>query len=547
METKSRLAATLMVCLLVAVGCTDPDAPKNETPGSTLAVERGAWLTTACDLPAKHVDLIAHGNRPGRSPDIALVPSYPNFFGTFAVTTHSGPWNYLQRVPIAFYGPGHIRAQGRMTAGPGTTVADIAPTLAELVGLDWPDDRPGRVLDEVLLPAEERPTPPKLVVFVVWDGGGWNVLDNWPRKWPTLKRLGNEGSLVTDAVVGSSPSVTPAVHATFGAGAFPEQHGITDIWLRDGQDVRDSYQDSSPDALLIPSFADLFDQSVGNASFVGMIAERGWHLGMMGHGAGTQGGDKDVAVLTKEEEIFTNSDFYSLPNRVRQVEGMERDIRKADAEDGQIDGQWLGHDLSTVKGRGPSPVPTMFQTRLVKELLRRDFGRDAIPDLFFTNYKEIDITGHVFNMIGKEVGSLVRHTDDQLAKIVGFLDNKVGEQNWVLALTADHGQGPDPLSFGAWPMNINELVADVAKEFGSTVEKLIQAKRPTGLFFDPKVLKAKNIKLERIADFLTAYRLRDNATTEIRSEYEDRAGEKLFAGAFPYNRIDEIQECTRSS
>src|SRR5918997_1552601 len=35
--------------------------------------------------------------------------------------------------------------------------------------------------------------PPRLVVVVVWDGGGWNVLERWPDAWPTLGRMMRAG------------------------------------------------------------------------------------------------------------------------------------------------------------------------------------------------------------------------------------------------------------------------------------------------------------------------------------------------------------------
>src|SRR3712207_8270518 len=42
-----------------------------------------------------------------------------------------------------------------------------------------------------------------------------------------------------------------------------------------------------------------------------------------------------------------------------------------------------------------SPVWTLYQTRLLKEMLaREDFGENRVPDLFFTNYKQVDDVGH---------------------------------------------------------------------------------------------------------------------------------------------------------
>ena len=43
---------------------------------------------------------------------------------------HVGPWDYIQHVPMLWYGPGDIKAQGGI--GGNVTLADIAPTQAKI-------------------------------------------------------------------------------------------------------------------------------------------------------------------------------------------------------------------------------------------------------------------------------------------------------------------------------------------------------------------------------------------------------------------------------
>ncbi len=231
-----------------------PDEPATATPTQSPPPPKtepvGAWFRRACQEPPAYIKLLERGYYPGRSPDIVMTANKPDYFGSFAVTSHSGPWRYVQRVPLVFYGPGYIRSGGGVAIAGGSTVADLAPTMAELLGHQLPDAPGGHVLDEVLLPAEQRPIPPKVIVVVVWDGGGWNVLEEWPHAWPHLKSLMRRGTSVTNAMVGSSPSVTPAVHATMGTGVFPDRHGIIDIPLRDGDRMAVSYPKNSPRYLL---------------------------------------------------------------------------------------------------------------------------------------------------------------------------------------------------------------------------------------------------------------------------------------------------------
>ena len=55
----------------------------------------------ACSLPHDELVRIWRGTYPGRSGDIIVVPDEPNFLG--ASFPHSGPWDYLQEVPLLFY------------------------------------------------------------------------------------------------------------------------------------------------------------------------------------------------------------------------------------------------------------------------------------------------------------------------------------------------------------------------------------------------------------------------------------------------------------
>jgi predicted AlkP superfamily pyrophosphatase or phosphodiesterase len=63
-------------------------------------------------------------------------------------TTHGSPWSYDTRVPLLWYGPSVRRG---VHAGP-VSIADIAPTLAAILGITAPAGSQGRVLEDVLRP-----------------------------------------------------------------------------------------------------------------------------------------------------------------------------------------------------------------------------------------------------------------------------------------------------------------------------------------------------------------------------------------------------------
>jgi hypothetical protein len=527
-------------------GGTRP-APRRPADRQPATAARGPALRAACGLPATQLRRLRRGYFPGRSPDIVAVPRAPNYFGGFTTYTHSGPWDYVQRVPLVLYGPGYVRRRGAVSLGEDVTVADIAPTLAELLGLEWPAARPGRPLLAALAPRRARPAPPRLVVTVVWDGGGTNVLRRWPGAWPTLRRLMREGTSILDAEVGSSPSVTPAIHATIGTGAFPEQHGIVDIPLRRAGRLVGSWDAKSPRNLRLATVGDLFDPTTDNEAEVVMLAENNWHLGMLGHGSRLEGGDRDVAVMVDEDgTLITNERYYALPPYLDDIEGFEEAVRAVDLSDGRLDSAWRGHELlDRPEEIRHTPVWARWQATLLEALVKREeLGADAVPDLLFTNFKQIDLVGHDFNMLSPEVEEILRYSDDALAALVELLDRRVGRGRWVLVLTADHGQAPTPESTGAWPVAVQPLLDDLAHGLGLDAEELIEEERPGALWLHRRALVAAGGSERALAEAIVGYRLGDNVAPgrELPRAYRARASERLFAAAFPYRWMPQIWE-----
>ena len=566
-----RVRAWLLAVSLVAAACSTASQATGDFPGATpeealapvateppVALrERPAWLESGCSLPLEHLRRIKRGYYRGRSPDLFVVPREPHFFGRFFSTTHSGPWEYVQEVPLVFYGPGFVEAQGTLDLRRRITLADLAPTMARLLRMGWPKERSGRAIKEALLPDSERPRAPKLVVQVVWDGGGWNVLNRWPRAWPYLASLMEGGTSVAGAMVGSSPSVTPAIHSTMGTGEFPRRHGVVDIFMRNARgEVKGALNGQPPHELELTTVADVFDRRNDNRPKVGALTYRYFHLGMMGHGALVRGADRDIVAIAARElgnrvtgpgRMVTNRDLYKLPYYLDNVPGWDEDLRSVDVEDGKLDGKWMRHgDLTDPTTVRHSPVWTLYQTRLIKEMIaREDFGANRIPDLFFTNYKQVDDVGHDYNMVEPQMREVLEYSDAALQDLTKWLDRKVGERKWVLVFTADHGQQPSAEAIDAWPIGITPLEKDIARRFGASYEELFDGERPVGLWVNRAVQRAEGITLAEMAEYVLGYRIGDNmeSTDGIADEYLQRRRERLFEAAFPAKKMGKVWDC----
>ena len=495
-------------------------------------------------MDPKLLERIERSTIVSRSADIAFVPRRPHYFGGSGIyTSHSGPHDYLQRVPMVLYGPGFVPSQGEITLDREVSLADIAPTIAELI--DTPLSRAGRPLTEALLPPSERNGRPALVVVVVWDGGGTNVLEQWPRSWPNLKKVVEQGTSVTNAIVGSSPSVTPASHGTIGTGAFPKKHGLVDSYIRTDGGVRRTWDGRSPEAFQLPTLADLYDRREDNLPVIGVVSKISWHWGMIGQGSLFPGGDKDIATTVNAEgTVATNSTYYSMPDSAVGVPGFDEAIRALDARDGALDSHWF--DASLEDRPSTTPAWTMYQTKIIERVLESEgFGDDDLPDLFFTNYKDLDIAGHTFNMVNREVKDALEITDEQLPPLMETLDRVAGRRRWVMMLTADHGQQPSGQSLDAWSIMPSVLAKRLAAHFDVATEDLVEQTRTTGFWLDRKVLREAGGTMGDVADFLLDYTIGQTASEDDLGSFASRADEKLIEVALPSSRIADALACAK--
>jgi arylsulfatase A-like enzyme len=496
-----------------------------------------SFRAQACGVPKTFLERTKAGYFEGRSGQIQLIPKFPAYFSSGAGGwSHSGPWPYLQDVPLVFYGPGLISPA---EVDRPVTLADVAPTLAELMGARF--DATAQPLPEVV---DSETNEPKLIVTVVWDGGGWNTLDRWPDAWPVLASLMRSGVSFTNATVGSNPSVTPSVHTTLGTGVFPNEHGITDIPVFDenGEQVDAFLNGESSHLMAAPALAETWDEANDNRALVGMVGYEPWHLGMIGQGMERPGGDKDHAVWldTETNEWITNPNYYELPEAITGTTGLEDDVRALDAADGEIDGAWGEHAILDQQDRLEEvPAFITYHGRVLTNLIAEEgYGDDGIADLLFTNFKQIDRVGHYFNMASNEVRDSLAESDRQLGVIVDFLEERVGRGNYVLVVTADHGQQPDEDAIGGYGIDPKEIIADIEAEFGPVVRTL----RPTQMFLDQGEMADRDVTTEEVAEWLGGYRLEDNTNgpPDLVAGAAFESDDRLFDMVIPSELLSEI-------
>ena len=335
MTVRSAVAPFLLsIVLVVALFARPHDDAAAQSTGRDL-------VSVACSLPHDQLLRIWRGWRPDRGAQISFVPKEPNFVGSGL--PHVGPWDYIQKVPMFWYGPGSVRARGEVDRP--VSVAGIAPTTARLLQFDGFRALDGQPMNEALLPEAER-TLPKLVVTMVWDAGGINVLEEHPTAWPFTRSLIPKGTWYTDATVGSSPTSTAQIHATIGTGAYPRHHGIVGHNMIVAGRITAPWN-QGPAFLIEPTFADVYDRALDNEPIAGIVGTVDIHFGMLGHGSFFSGGDEDIALTrsviggdTLTDEGFEwnlpqrEAAYYRLAEYANDVGGFEQDKKEIDEADG---------------------------------------------------------------------------------------------------------------------------------------------------------------------------------------------------------------------
>ena len=515
----------------------------------------------ARDLGADHLELVRRQFHPERSGDLQLVlapynsSNYSNESTSLVKddprSSHASVWMYLERIPLFVYAPGIVEPSDSTER---VTLADLAPTTAHLMGFDGFTAPEGRVL-----PGIERPaTPPKVVVTFVIDGGGWNVLQEWDdpdetkTAFPEMKRLMRGSANYRDAIVGTFPAVTACAHATIGTGAFPRTHGITGHNLRYGGRPTKAWGTpgrADPSFLLVPTLAEAWNEATGDGAWVGELGYQIWHLGMLGRGGNRPLGDKPVAVLWDEAGgggwISQNPDIYRMP---RSWPGIERfdELVGAYADPG-VDDQYT---LKGKKAQCCTPPIIEYQGDIIEATFDSEpIGEGPNTSLLYINVKAPDYAGHVYNYLSLRQKFALLETDRQIGRVARILEERFAPGEYVLIVTADHGQCPTVNLSGGVRLDPIQIQEDLERRYDRSVFGLIESVVPSEIYLSRRAMADTGITDAEIAAWLRDYRYGDNIGPYVPEEAIDRErfDQPIFAAVFPTSYLERLASADLSA
>jgi len=460
-------------------------------PEASLPTDRQAFL-----------EQFARAYFPGRTGQIVLVPREGHIItkrGPAQHFMHGSPWPYDSRIPFFFYGPRFIR-QG--TYAEPVVQQDMAPTLAELLGVAMPATSVGRSQGTIL---KARTDPPRLILLAVLDGMRPDYFDRHAAVLPTLDRLRRQGAWFSNARLNSLPTITSLGHATVATGADPRVHGIVANAFYDWVTGRpaDAYPGLSPRHLMALTLADVWNiRTKGRAIIVGQGSVSRAAIPLAGHGGCVLNGRPVIAASYNPErgEWETNGECFRLPDYLK-----DQNVRRL--WEG-TDGRWMGHPIATSDDVRGSALFSRFETDALKLMIEREpVGADEITDLMLVNLKTADYVGHRYGPDSPELAATLAALDRDLGELIAAIEAKVGRDRYVLAVTADHGMPsePDPRK-GQLRVYTEDIVKLIHDRFDPQQGKLVKQYEPENMqiAIDGDRLRELGVDLGAIRQLLEA-------------------------------------------
>ena len=348
--------------------------------------------------------------------------------------------------------------------------------------------------------ADDRKAAPKLIVQITVDQLRGDLPTRYYQRLGEggFKYLWQKGLVYSDAHHAHANTETIVGHATLATGTYPSIHGMVgNLWfdrstgrsiyniedadyslLSKNADVNDNAEidptqraantgGRSPNAILTSTFSDeLSANTNGKAKvFAVSVKDRG-AVSMAGHSG-------KAFWFSKSNGEFVTSNYYydrypewvngwneqQLPQQYANTDWTllnsadSYQFKDSDNRAWEADVAGFGRVFPHNYGKSSSPYfNTLLTLSPAGDELTLDFattllnkeklGQDDITDYLAISFSSTDYVGHIFGLSSLEAEDNILRLDRTLAKLFKTLDKKIGLDNVLIVLSADHG-GPD--------------------------------------------------------------------------------------------------------
>lgn len=426
--------------------------------------------------------------------------------------------------------------------------------------------------------AQQRP---KLVIGIVVDQMKTEYLYRFSDDFSAngFKRLMNDGYTFQNMHYNYMPTYTAPGHASIYTGATPSVHGIVgnewfsrtlgkEMYCTDDASVSTigngtkEEGEMSPKNLLSTTITDELRMATNfKGKVIGLsIKDRGAIL-PAGHFA-------NWAFWYSKTGAFVSSTFYGdkLPEWVTKFNDEKRYMtyinkgwdlyrhkstyNESLVDDNPYEGLLYNssapvfpYNLKAMYEKNDAGVlrSTPFGNDLVAEFAMKtiemeELGKDDVTDFLAVSFSSTDYVGHLLGPRSMELQDTYLRLDQTIADFLVYLDKKVGKDNYLLFLTADHA-GAENVNYlkdnkynvrSVSPKDIRANLKDFSmKTFGAD---LILNYSSFNLFFNKETIKNKNLDLNVVKASFKTYLMSQDYVKRVYTEEEilDASGNDYF-------------------
>ena len=403
-------------------------------------------------------------------------------------------------------------------------------------------------------------TPPRLVLQITVD----QLRGDLPRRY--LKEMGPGGFryLLENGVVyenahhAHAATETIVGHATLATGAHPSEHGLVgNVWFDRSsgkmtyniEDARYPLIDSaaavdqsteidptqaiastdgrSPAALMTSTFSDMLAMHhAGQSKVFGVSVKDRGAVSMAGHAG-------KAFWFSKATGDFVTSRFYydEYPQWVDSFNAAKHTQQYAnttwdlllesssyrfgdkDDQDWETDFPGYGRVFPHAYGAGDgkyfttlltlSPAGDELTLDFAKELItNEDIGADDVTDYLSVSFSSTDYVGHFFGPSSLEAEDNLLRLDRTLASLIAFVEEKVGLENTLIVLSADHGGPEAPPQYNEYGFEAGYVdtdswdkqagIASLKKRFNFGEELILQF-APPYIYLNNELIRSKGL------------------------------------------------------
>ena len=356
---------------------------------------------------------------------------------------------------------------------------------------------------------------PKLVVGIVVNQMRWDYLSRYYDQFSDngFKRMISKGYSCDNCLINYLPTVTSIGHTSAYTGSTPAFHGIcgNDFFIDDtkvyccGDETVDPVGSDnrkkgcmSPRNLLSTTIGDQLRMHTDfSAKVIGVSYKD--RAAILPAGRSANG----AYWLDTKNGQFITSTYYRT-----ELPQWAKDYNKQLTKNKEL--QKVGKDV------GLYPLCGHITTDMAIAALKgEELGKGSQTDMLCVSYSQTDVIGHEWSTRGTHTDEAYLELDKDIARLLSALDEQVGEDNYIVFLTADHGAAhnfqwmqDNKLSGGAWKVRDDVLNADLDKWLKEKIgadQSVINGINSYRVFLNKAKIAEFGLKVQQVKDALIEY------------------------------------------